>query len=945
VDAQAEEKIVLSGRGRARWQWIGPLAALVGLSLVLTWPLAAHFATHVPGDGIDDPSLAWNLWWLKHALVDRPQNPFQVAWQFWPVGINLAFYTLTVLNGLLAIPLQAVFGLIPAYNLLLLSSFVLGGFGAYLLCLDFLAKAGGRPRMRHERPGSDEHGAGDGRRFLPRSWPAMIGALLYAFASAKLFYAALGQGNIASSQWIPFAALYIVRTVRRTGRPRDAALAALFIVLQAYAELTYASFLGIFLALAVLWRLIVALRARGGPPQSGARWPAVGSPIARVALLVALCGIGLVPILANMLPDLAAEGDFFTAGGGFADIFSADLAGYLLPTQLHPLFGGLTRAIAHDSAPQPDGTHFPVNKGQQIYVGYVALALAAIGLRRGRRRAGTFFWAAAALLFFVLTLGPSLRVAGHDLRVPLPFELVARLPFYKGNRYPSRYSVMLLMALAPLAAAGAAHLAGRLAQRPGFRPGPPAALAALALLLLFEHLSIPLPLSDLRVPALYGRVAAAAGDFALLELPPGWRNGARVAGKQDVVIMQQLWNQTAHGKRILGGNTSRNPEFKFQFFSEQPTLARLIALTNAADVPQHDALRGALAAQPITSEEAALARDWAATWNIRYVMAHRDKMPAATEAALRRLLPLELVAEEGPLALYRVAADLTPPARFSFETEAGGMVLAEGWSPPGLGEAVYAQRREARLLLPLGPTARGLRFDLWAMAPDEEMAVYVDGRFVGRAALPTTRSWMAFDLPAAASRPALSDVRLRFSRLAAVADLPERGMAVAGAGPALPVSLVVRSAGQETGDFAHIYVDGVDVSPNRRGYNLVALDGADGRVLAVAAFDTHADPAAARRLAEWVAGLAPGTVVAAAVRDEASLNLGAEAVEALRSLGSTVDLRGRFRWGHALIGRVGAGPAGAQEQVSGWRVGQVAAGLPTTAPQVAAALARVEIVK
>ena len=116
--------------------WV--LLAYIALSLVLTWPLAAHFATHVPGDGIDDPSLAWNLWWVKHALVDHPQNPFLVDWQFWPVGINLAFYTLTVLNGMLGIPLQVVFGVIPTYNLLLLASFALSGFGAYLLCLSFV---------------------------------------------------------------------------------------------------------------------------------------------------------------------------------------------------------------------------------------------------------------------------------------------------------------------------------------------------------------------------------------------------------------------------------------------------------------------------------------------------------------------------------------------------------------------------------------------------------------------------------------------------------------------------------------------------------------------------------------------------------------------------------------------------------------------------------------
>jgi hypothetical protein len=826
-------------------------------------------------------------------------------------------------------------------------------------------------------------------------FPALLGGALYAFASAKLFYAALGQGNIASSQWIPFAILYIMRTARRDGRPRDALLAALFVTLQAYAELTYASFLGIFVALVAIWYLIqnyrsrsilsgterllsaghvvcgwsrrmrsavegcarVAARCCGGKPRPSttSREPLRDSAqdalpldtstqdapdkhenaffaklLMRMALLAALVAIGCAPILTNMLPDLQAEGDFFTSGGGFADIFSADLAGYALPTQLHPLLGGIIRRAANDSAPRPDGSHFPVNKGQQIYLGYTALALAAIGLWRGRRRPQMWFWALAAGLFFLLTLGPSLRVAGHDLHVPLPFELVAQLPFYKGNRYPSRYSVMLLACLAPLVAAGATVLLARAGQ-PARRTGLLA--TALLILLLFEHLSAPLPMSDLRVPPPYDRVAAAAGDFALLELPPGWRNGARVAGKSDLVIMQQLWNQTAHGKRLLGGNTSRNPEFKFQFFSEDPTLARLIAETNAADLPQHDALRAALAGSPLTPADAARARDWAATWAIRYVMMHRDKLPATTEAALRSLLPVALVAEEGPLALYQVTGDLTPPDAFAVATDAGRLILAEGWSPPGLGDAVYAQRREVRLLLPLGRDAKQVRFDLWAPAPGQEVTLLVDGRVVGRAPVALERQPVTFDLSPDPARPPLSDVRLRFALLAPAAI------------PALPVSLVVRSAGQETGDFAHIYVAGVDRSPNRRGYNLVALSPADGRVLAAAAFDTHADPAASRRLAEWVRGLPPGAVVAAAIRDEAALNLGPEAVDALRALGSAADLRGRFRWGHALIGVTGGESGAAQEAVSGWRVGQVAVGIPITAPQVAAALSGVQIVK
>ena len=919
-----------------------------------------------PATASTTPALAWNLWWIKHALIDQPQNPFSVAWQFWPIGINLAFYTLTVLNGMLAAPIQAVFGVIPAYNAMLLLSFVLSGLGAYLLAREFLAAAGRRDRA---------------------DFAAFLGGALYAFASSKLFYAALGQGNIASSQWIPFAALYIWRAARPGGRVRDVVLAALFLALQAYAELTYASFLWVFAGLAVLWGLVgsasrgrdagstkgedtrdvgdrpdINFRATERRPVDGASgWRSTLGLVGRFAVMGVLFALAIAPVLANMLPDLRTEGDFFTSGGGFADIFSADLAGYATPTQLHPVLGGIVRAWSHDSSTQPDGQQFAVDKGQQVYVGYVALALAILGLWRNRRRWDTWLWGAAAAMFFILTLGPNLRIAGYDTGIPLPFRVMEVLPFFKGNRYPSRYSVMLLMSLAPLVAAGAHALfflrrrSERAPQQVGAKPKTalftllPAALIAL---MLFEHLSAPLPTFDLRVPSLYEHVAQEPGDFALLELPLGWRNGARVAGKQDIIIMQELWYQTLHGKRVLGGNTSRNPEYKFQYFSELPALSRLIALTNAADLPQHDALRLALSQSVITEAEREAARRWAAFTGIRYVMVHRDKTPATTEAAAKELLPMTLVAEDGPLALYRLdpAAVGDPPTSYRLGSDAGRMALGEGWSSVAPGDpgvdaegnelGVVAERPEVRLLLPLGPGAERVRIRAGSLVPDQQATLLVNGQPSGTLPLSMEPGWLAFEVPADANRPPLSDVRLRFAR---TTEATELGTRLDRSGPA---GLLIRSAGQETGDFAHIYLDGRDVSPNLRGYNLVALDEA-GRLVDAANFDTHADPAASRQLAAWVRGLPQGTVVAGAVRDEASMSLGQEAIDALRSLGVQTDLRGHFRWGHAFIGKAGAQPGWAKEaeRTDAVRPVQLSFGFPLNEPQLAAQVFEVQIVK
>jgi len=157
------------------------------LSLLLTWPLLPHIFTHVPGDGIDDPALAWNLWWAKTSWVDRAgldglmHNPFDADVMFYPISINLAFYTLTLLNGALSIPLQSALSLILTTNLLTLSSFVIGGFGAYLLTLDLVT--GGR----WQRARSKGRGAGGNpQSAIPQF--AIIPAFLYPWSEFIIGY-------------------------------------------------------------------------------------------------------------------------------------------------------------------------------------------------------------------------------------------------------------------------------------------------------------------------------------------------------------------------------------------------------------------------------------------------------------------------------------------------------------------------------------------------------------------------------------------------------------------------------------------------------------------------------------------------------------------------------------------------------------------------------------
>jgi len=84
------------------------LAAYLLLTCILSYPLITHLTTHVPGSDLwafDEYTFVWDIWWFKHALLVLQQSPLTNNYIFYPIGINLALFTLTVFNGALAMPL------------------------------------------------------------------------------------------------------------------------------------------------------------------------------------------------------------------------------------------------------------------------------------------------------------------------------------------------------------------------------------------------------------------------------------------------------------------------------------------------------------------------------------------------------------------------------------------------------------------------------------------------------------------------------------------------------------------------------------------------------------------------------------------------------------------------------------------------------------------------
>ena len=204
--------------------------------------------------------------------------------------------------------------------------------------------------------------------------------------------------------------------------------------------------------------------------------------------------------------------------------------------------------------------------------------------------------------------------------------------------------------------------------------------------------SIPLPTTDATIPAVYRNIAADPGDFAIMQLPLGWRNSFGVLGSEQTNLQ---YFQTAHGKPMIGGNISRAPAFKMEYFARIPLFKALTDLEMYKDVaPEVDAAARAQAGALM------------ALYNVRYFITtppipgrypYQDTWQRTEQYALD-VLPLDPtpVWEADGYRVYRVNQ---PPVTLPFRLDLGSAGGQRAVPRRGLGRAYgrAAVRRDGEL--------------------------------------------------------------------------------------------------------------------------------------------------------------------------------------------------------------------------------------------------------
>ena len=575
------------------------------LACAATWPLVRHLPTHLLGSPTGDLGIyVWNLWIFRHELINHGRLPFTTDHVFaFTGGTDLTLHNYAPIAGLFGLPLISPLGVVSAFNLVLLFSMALSGFGMFVL----------------------------GRHLGLRSAAAWTAGALF-MAGPIMVARQTAHFSLVIAAALPFFLWALLRTLDRQ-RVVDAVIVGILVAAASYSDAYYGVYCVVMGGFLVVWRftrvewrgraavppwitlalglaiaavgVLVAWRLLGGPPRILAGPIAIGlqtlyTPVLWLVCLAALRAwlawrpvvvpggglgrqwkkltcLGVVAVgvcLALLLPEIvgitirALEGRLpETAIYWRSSPRGVDALAYVVPNPNHPWLGAVTRTWLMPDVPDA----FPEFVGS---FSLVALAVVAVAWRR---RLLPRLWVAFTGFFVLLSLGPFVHIGGVNTYVIGPWALLRYVPVVGMARSPSRFAIVAVLGLSLLFAFAVQELLRR-----GTKLRVTAA-GLLAAALCVELAAVPRPLHSAAVPQIYSLVASADDDATrLLELPTGIRDGTSSLGNFNA---ETAFFQTQHRRPLIGGYLSRVSEWRKREMTRGPVMRSLIALSEGREPP------------------------------------------------------------------------------------------------------------------------------------------------------------------------------------------------------------------------------------------------------------------------------------------------------------------------------------------------------------------------
>ncbi len=504
------------------------------LSILMTLPLIFNLNSIIESG--ESYYIIWSFWWIKKSLLELFSNPLYTNYLFYPVGINLIFYPLTLLHSLSSLPLQLFFNSIVSLNLIFILSFAVTGFSMYLLV----------------------------KYLTNNKLAAFISGVIFAFCPFR-FAQSAPHLHMLSTEFLPLYILFLIKTIKEK-KFRNPIFASIFLFLSTLGDFHFTAYLIIFTGLFLFYFLLF----RKKDILNREFFKKFGVFILSFIML-------FIPLIKPIINELSTNKNVEKPLDPNI-ILSADIFSFLTPAQSHPIFGKYVASL-HDK--------FTGNKREHtVFIGYTVLFLSLYSIFKIKNKE-TRLWFTIGLVFLILSLGPVLHAMGRFMfpspfklgnlitkigintsplgkelldkfiGIPLPFLALHFLPLFSMTRAPSRFSIMLMLCLAILAGYALNQIIRKSKKKYII-------FILVFSLIVFEFIAIPIKLIKPNVPEFYKQISEDKEDYAIVEAPIE-HNGTYA----------EKYYQIYHGKKIVGGGWTRASPEAVNFTDNIPLLREL----------------------------------------------------------------------------------------------------------------------------------------------------------------------------------------------------------------------------------------------------------------------------------------------------------------------------------------------------------------------------------
>jgi hypothetical protein len=530
------------------------------LTVILTWPSAWHFFSSVPSTGADTMQVIGVAGNKANILTD--QGIFRGTVSLF----KSSDFNMTTIYAYF----QLIFGRIVGYNILFFLSFILSGFGAYLLAYYFTKN----------KPAS------------------LIAGIIFAFSPFHIHNALSTNVGTMHQEWLPFFALYLFKFFdsAKTNRKNQTELregdslndktelplkyfllAGLFLVLIGIAEHQLLAFTAIFILFFLAYKLIVQPRVFLRPKL----WIYIGVSVLILSILFFFMFRTLFSI-AN------SDNNFLDAGLKSAVKYSNDSLSIFLPPNSHSFWPNSFANLREQFRRNADSDFSAYAGYSVLFLSLIAIIGVAIWKRKQMMSRGIWFWTVVAIGFYILSWGPYLHYKGVlDPPIKMPYWLVYQyLPFYKNIRTVGRMFIWSELGFSMLAAWGIAFINFQFSifnfrkksdgnDKVGWKLGGSEKILyfAAGFIIILEFLAVPIQTDSLLHSSFYEKLGQDKGNYSVLEVPG---STSYTFASRDLV-----W-QSIHGKKVVNGyDFARINKDAYTFQEGTPIINTLLY-----DIPQ-----------------------------------------------------------------------------------------------------------------------------------------------------------------------------------------------------------------------------------------------------------------------------------------------------------------------------------------------------------------------